>query len=125
MTSLATTLPGRHVVINQGTETPCRPIDNNAIREILTSVQTIDLVGASANPHRPSHEVMAFLQNKGYRVIPINPGLAGQILLGETVHASLAEIGTAVDMIDIFRNGNDAGPLVDQAIAIDARVVWM
>ncbi len=125
VTSLATTLPGRHVVINQGTETPCRPIDDNAIREILTSVQTIALVGASANPHRPSHEVMAFLQDKGYRVIPINPGLAGQILLGETVHASLAEIGTAVDMIDIFRNGNDAGPLVDHAIAIDARVVWM
>ncbi len=100
------------------------PSDDD-IRSILTSVRTIALVGASANPHRPSHEVMAFLQARGYRVIPVNPGLAGQTLLGETVHACLTDIGEPVDMVDIFRNSAAAGRVVDTAIATGARVVWM
>lgn len=95
------------------------------VRAVLTSVSTIALVGASDNPDRPSHEVMAFLQNHGYRVIPVNPGLAGQTLLGETVVASLAEIDTPVDMVDIFRRSADAGRVVDDAIAIGAKVAWM
>jgi predicted CoA-binding protein len=99
--------------------------DDDVIRSILTSVRTIALVGASANPHRPSHEVMTFLQSRGYRVIPVNPGLAGQTLLGETVRADLAEIGEAVDMVDIFRNSAQAGTVADAAIAVGARVVWM
>lgn len=97
----------------------------DTIREVLTSVSTIALVGASDNPDRPSHEVMAFLQGHGYRVIPVNPGLAGRTLLGETVYASLAEIGTPVDMVDIFRRSADAGKVVDEAIAIGAKVAWM
>lgn len=95
------------------------------ILDILAGVKVIALVGASANADRASYRVMAFLQDKGFRVIPVNPGLAGQELLGERVAASLAEIGEPVDMVDIFRNSEAAGPVTDEAIAIGAKVVWM
>ena len=95
------------------------------LREILTSVKTIALVGASAKPHRPSNGVMRFLQAHGYRVVPVNPGLAGQSLHGERVHASLAEIPEKIDMVDVFRNSAYAGAVADQAVAIGAKVVWM
>lgn len=98
---------------------------NDTIREVLTSVSTIAMVGASDDPYRPSHEVMEFLQKQGYRVIPVNPMLAGQTLLGEVVHASLAEIPDPVDMVDIFRRSEFAGAITDEAIAIGAKVVWM
>jgi len=94
------------------------------IREILTSVKTISLVGWSPNPDRPSHRVAAYLAARGYRVIPVNPGQAGQVALGETVVATLAEAGP-VDMVDIFRRSEEAGGVVDEAIAARARVVWM
>jgi uncharacterized protein len=95
------------------------------LREILTSVRTIALVGWSPNPQRPSHGVAAFLAGRGYRVIPVNPGQAGSTALGETVRATLADIGGPVDMVDIFRRSEEVGPVVDQAIACGARVVWM
>jgi predicted CoA-binding protein len=94
------------------------------IRDILSSVKTIALVGWSPKPERPSHGVAAFLKRRGYRVIPVNPGQAGQEALGETVVARLAEAGP-VDMVDIFRRSEAAGGVVDEAIAAGAKVVWM
>lgn len=94
------------------------------IRDILTSVKTIALVGWSPKADRPSHRVAAFLAGRGYRVMPVNPGQAGQEALGEVVRASLAEVGP-VDMVEIFRRSEEAGGVVDQAIAAGARVVWM
>lgn len=98
--------------------------DDSEIREILTSVRTIALVGWSPRPDRPSHQVAAFLKDRGYRVIPVNPSQAGQTALGEMVVATLAEAGP-VDMVDIFRRSEAAGAVADQAVAIGARIVWM
>ncbi len=94
------------------------------IRDILTSVRTIAVVGWSPKPERASHGVAAYLARRGYRVIPVNPGQAGQTALGEVVRASLAEAGP-VDMVDIFRRSEEAGAVVDEAIAVGAKVVWM
>ncbi len=102
------------------------PLDRDAeIRSLLAEAQTIALVGASNKPDRDSHRVMAFLQGQGYRVIPVNPGLAGQQLLGEEVHGALADIGQRIDLVDIFRNSEAAGAVVDEAIAAGAKAVWM
>ena len=83
------------------------------------------MVGASSNWNRPSYFVMKYLQGKGYRVIPVNPGTAGQEQLGETVYASLRDIPDQIDMVDVFRASDQVGPIVDDAIAIGAKVVWM
>ena len=97
------------------------------IRDILSAVQTIAVVGWSPNPDRPSHGVARFLAQQGYRVIPVNPGQAGQIALGEVVRASLSEIEDGVDMVDIFRRSEEAGAVVDQALAAfpNLKAVWM
>jgi len=99
--------------------------DDDYIRAILRDVRVIAMVGASPNWNRPSYFAMKYLQAKGYRVIPVNPVAAGQEILGEKVHASLATIGEKVDMVDVFRNSEAAGPISDEAIAIGAKVVWM
>lgn len=95
------------------------------IRGILASVKSIALVGASANAVRPSYFVLKYLLAKGYRVFPVNPGLAGQELLGQKVYASLKDIPEPVDMVDVFRSSEAALEITRDAIAIGARVVWM
>jgi O-acetylhomoserine (thiol)-lyase len=101
------------------------PYSDAKIRAILERVKTISLVGASANWNRPSYFVMKYLQGKGYRVIPVNPGIAGKPLLGEMAYASLRDIPDKVDMVDVFRNSDEAPGVVEDAIAIGAKVVWM
>ena len=99
------------------------PTDDK-IRSILGRVRTIAMVGASANPARDSHHVMRFLQTNGYRVIPVNPGLAGQSLLGEHVYGSLRDIDETVDMVDVFRRSEAVPDIAEDAIAIGAKVLW-
>lgn len=102
--------------------------DDATLRRILTETRTIALVGWSPKPDRASHRVAAFLASRGYRVIPVNPGQAGQSALGGTVRGSLAEVAAQdgpVDMVDVFRRSEEAGAVVDEAIAIGARVVWL
>ncbi|WP_151717230.1 CoA-binding protein [Gemmobacter serpentinus] len=96
------------------------------IREILQETKVIAVVGWSPKPDRPSHRVAAFLKSKGYRVIPVNPGVAGAQALGEVVRGSLSEIGDAVDMVDIFRRSEDVPEVVEAALALDGvKVIWM
>ena len=95
------------------------------LRDILTGVRTIAVVGASPRRERPSHGVMAYLQRHGYRTIPINPNAAGGTIHGETVYARLADVPEPIDMVDVFRRPEAAGDVVDEAIAAGAKVVWM
>ncbi len=97
---------------------------DDEIRSVLGEAKTIALVGASPRPERDSHDVMAFLQSRGYRVIPVNPVCAGETILGERVRASLAEIAEPIDLVDVFRNSEAAGAVIDEAIAVRAKAVW-
>ena len=95
------------------------------LRRILKEVRTIAMVGASPDWNRPSYFAMKYLQIKGYRVIPVNPKAAGQEILGEKVYASLREVPDKIDMVDIFRASAAVPPIVEDAVAIGARFVWM
>jgi predicted CoA-binding protein len=97
------------------------------IRDILKGVRTIALVGASNNPARPSWIVTKYLIERGYDVIPINPGWDGREILGRPVYAKLKDIPRPVDMVEIFRNSRDAGPITDEALALEPlpKVIWM
>ncbi len=99
-------------------------LSDAAIRAILTTTRRIALVGASAKPWRASHEVMGFLLSRGFDVTPVNPVLAGETIHGRTVVARLAD-AAPLEMVDIFRNSRNAGAVVDAAIGLGARVVWM
>ena len=101
------------------------PYPDRYLRDILTGVRTIAVVGASPSPHRPSHGVMRYLQRHGYRTIPVNPNAAGDTILGERCYAGLADVPEPVDMVDVFRRSAFAGAAADDAIAAGARVVWM
>ena len=95
------------------------------LAELLTNARTIAIVGASDRPDRPSYGVMKFLQNHGYRVLPVNPQITGEHLQGEFVWRELSQIGEPIDIVDIFRRSDAAGEAVDQAIAVGAKAVWM
>ena len=95
------------------------------LRGILDQAKTIAMVGASTNWNRPSYFAFKYLKGKGYRMIGVNPGSAGEDLLGETVYASLKDIPVPIDMVDIFRKSEVAGAITDEAIAVGAKIVWM
>ena len=95
------------------------------IYDLLASARTIAMIGASDRPDRPSYGVMKFLQDRGYRVLPINPQITGHHLHGEFVWRELAQIGEPIDIVDIFRRPIAAGEAVDEAIAAGAKAVWL
>jgi predicted CoA-binding protein len=102
------------------------PLTEDAdIKALLEGARTIALVGASDRPDRPSYGVMATLQRHGYRVIPVNPQITGEHVHGEFVFRELAQLGDQIDIVDIFRRSDAVGEVVDQAIAIGAKAVWM
>lgn len=98
---------------------------DDEIADLLTHTRTIAMVGASDRPNRASYGVMKYLQEHGYRVLPVNPQITGEHVHGEYVWRELSQIGEPIDMVDIFRNSEAAGEAVDQAIAAGAKSVWM
>jgi predicted CoA-binding protein len=99
-------------------------LSDGQIRDVLTATRRIAVVGASNKPERPSYGVMQFLLASGFEVVPVNPGLAGQNVLGQLVVGSLEEAGP-LDMVDLFRNAADVGPPVEEAIRLGAKSIWM
>ncbi len=102
-------------------------LDDAAIRDILTTVRRIAVVGASPKPVRPSNEVLGALTERGYQTFPVNPGHVGALIRGRPVSGRLADLPSPVDMVDVFRNSAAAGAVVDVALALDPlpRVIWM
>jgi predicted CoA-binding protein len=94
------------------------------IATLLKGARTIAMVGASDRPDRPSYGVMRYLLQKGYRVIPVNPQLAGGTIHGQPILATLAEIGESIDLVDIFRNSSAAGAVIDEAMDVGAKAIW-
>ncbi|WP_247878358.1 CoA-binding protein [Azospirillum sp. TSO22-1] len=95
------------------------------LRGVLQSVRSVAVVGFSASPVKASYFVAKYLRDKGYTVYPVNPGIAGQEVLGLTVHASLKDLPQPPDLVDVFRNAQAAAGITDEAIAVGAKVVWM
>jgi predicted CoA-binding protein len=104
-------------------ELPLANATPDEIRQILATARTIAVVGLSDNPNRDSHRVAAYLQQAGYRIVPVNPNLAS--VLGEPAFASLREVPVSVDVVDIFRKPEAVPSIVADAIAIGARAIWM
>ena len=106
-----------------------RAYEDDVVRRVLAGAKAIAVVGASPNPSRASHYVMAYLQSKGYRTIPVNPRAAGLEINGEKVYSRLADVPAPVDMVDVFRNSSAASDVVDEAIAEQKRLgiksIWM
>jgi predicted CoA-binding protein len=100
---------------------------DDLIRKILRETRTIAVVGASSNPVRPAYFIFKYLQQRGFRLFGVNPGLAGQEISGAPVVARLADLPEPVDMVDIFRNSEAAGGIVDEALALPVlpKVIWM
>ena len=99
--------------------------DDDYIRTILGETKIVAIVGASANSVRPSYFVLKYLLEKGFTVIPINPGQAGSEILGQMTYANLDEVPGPIDMVDIFRNAEVAGTVTDDAIRLGVKTVWM
>jgi predicted CoA-binding protein len=97
--------------------------DDAGLRAILAGAHTIAVVGLSSNPKRPSHDVAAYLQDAGYRILPVNP--KEQQVLGVRAVASLQDLQDRVDVVQVFRKSSEVAPHVDEAIAIVARVLWL
>jgi predicted CoA-binding protein len=98
--------------------------EDKDIVDVLTSVKTIALVGASQKAHRASNRVMRFLLDNNYQVIPVNPALSGTELMGQTVYATLADIPFTVDMIDVFRDASHLQRIVEEAISLNIKTIW-
>jgi uncharacterized protein len=96
---------------------------DETIKAVLAMPQTVAVVGCSPNPERDSHRIAKLLQARGHRVIPVNPG--HRSILGETCYANLRDVPEQVDMVDIFRRSDQVAPIVDEAIAVGAKIVWM
>lgn len=102
------------------------PLTSDAdIKALLEETRTIAVVGASDRPDRPSYRVMKTLQDHGYRTIPVNPQITGEHVHGEYVFRELGQLGDPIDMVDVFRRSDAVGEVVDQAIAIGAKSIWM
>ena len=131
LSGLGASLWGRTTPLPQpghiGQDAGVLDISDSVLKDVLTRTRVIAVVGISPNPARPSHAVALYLQAKGYRVIPVNPGHAGETLLGETVHADLSGIAEPVDMVDIFRRSEAVPGIVTQALTHlpGLRTIWM
>lgn len=101
--------------------------DDNYIRGILNTVKSIAMVGISPKDNRPSYFAFKYLQERGYRMIPVNPGQAGKEILGQKVYARLGDVPEPIDMVDVFRGSQFAMGVVDEALALNPRprVIWM
>jgi predicted CoA-binding protein len=129
-------LPNQHILksandiklmrLERDTKMLANPSES-AVRDLLQTARTIAVVGASQNPARPVHGVMRYLIGAGYELYPVNPGLAGQTLLGRRVYGRLAEVPVAVDIVDIFRRSDALGSVVDEALRLTPlpKAIWM
>jgi len=102
-------------------------LGDDAIREILTTVRTIAVVGASPNPARPSNDVLGVLVDRGFEIFPVNPFHSGALIRGRPVSARMADVPAPIEMVDVFRNSAAVGGVVDEALRLDPlpRVIWM
>jgi predicted CoA-binding protein len=122
MTNASPTPPGGH---HHGAAAPPLHYDDSYLLGILRTARTVAMVGASPDWNRPSYFAMKYLLRKGYHVVPVNPRAAGGDILGQRVYASLAEIPEPIDVVDIFRRADAVPAIVQEAIRLHARVVWM
>lgn len=118
---------GQTRIVPGAKASPQAGVDRDAYQrlEILKRYRSIAMVGLSSDPYRPSYFAATYLQREGYRIVPVNPRYAGEAILGETVYGSLKDIPFPVEIVDIFRGAEHVPPLVEDAIAIGAKVVWM
>lgn len=106
-------------------EAVIQPTVDETVIKVLGQSKVIALVGASPKPERASYRVMNYMLQRGYEVIPVNPVQTGNQILGQTVVSALADIDKPIDMVDVFRNSDAAGAVIDEAISVGAKAVWL